>query len=294
MLPFSLLSEKWNTSHRTRHAPSPPNRNKKCHLPLISRKYLAFISIRPCGFSSNWGEGKKHGSEWETGAEQDASRRASLGRGAARAAPEPRSPSLNSLPLSSGQRSTYEQSPSFSKTPQQLIHSPWRQIITALRRKPNSASVSIWFSCPPCCLCEGLSYSVDSDLEHEGRTRSPGKHIGSCRKEREVLLCGTWIHLPLGESGFKWELPFSFARRACFLWKVLGNLLREILLRLDGPRDDQPKWSKARQRKINATRYHLHGEFFKKVEMSLFPRQRETHRQRKQTYGYQQGKRMGE
>lgn len=49
---------------------SPPNRKKKCHLPLISRKYLAFISIRPWGFSSNWlREGKKDQSACETNAE---------------------------------------------------------------------------------------------------------------------------------------------------------------------------------------------------------------------------------
>lgn len=99
-------------------------------------------------------EGKKHGSERETGAEQDASRRASLGRGAARAAPKPRSPSLNSLPLSSGQHSTYEQSPSFSKT-QQLIHSPWRQIITALRRKPTLLLFPSGFPALPAAYAKG-------------------------------------------------------------------------------------------------------------------------------------------
>lgn len=52
------------------HALSPPNRKKKCHLPLISKKYLAFISIRPWGFSSNWlREGKGYQSKCETSAE---------------------------------------------------------------------------------------------------------------------------------------------------------------------------------------------------------------------------------
>ena len=71
VMPFSLLSKKWTKLQRRRDMPtSSPNRNKKRHLPLISRKYLAFISIRPWGFSSNWWKGeKKHGSEREASAE---------------------------------------------------------------------------------------------------------------------------------------------------------------------------------------------------------------------------------
>ena len=71
VIPFSLLLKKWTKLPRRRDMPtSSPNRSKKCHLPLISRKYLAFISIRPWGFSSSWWkEEKKHGSEREASAE---------------------------------------------------------------------------------------------------------------------------------------------------------------------------------------------------------------------------------
>ena len=46
-----------------------------------------------------------------------------------------------------------------------------------------------------------------------------------------------------------------------------------------------------RQRKTNIIRYHSYVEsnFLKKIQMNLFTKQKQTHRHRKQTYGYQRG-----
>ena len=57
----------------------------------------------------------------------------------------------------------------------------------------------------------------------------------------------------------------------------------------DGPRDYHTKWSKSeRERQISW--YHLYVESKKMIEMNLFTKQKQTHRHRKQTYGYQRGK----
>ena len=47
--------------------------------------------------------------------------------------------------------------------------------------------------------------------------------------------------------------------------------------------------SEVRQRKTNIICYRLHVESKKLVQMNLFTKQKESHRCRKQTYGYQGG-----
>ena len=48
--------------------------------------------------------------------------------------------------------------------------------------------------------------------------------------------------------------------------------------------------SEVRQRKTNIIEYHIYVGSKKMIQMNLFPKQKETHRHRKQTYGYQRGK----
>ena len=62
---------------------------------------------------------------------------------------------------------------------------------------------------------------------------------------------------------------------------------------MDGPRDDHTKWNKSdRERHISyiTDMWNLK----KTIQMSLFTKQRQTHRYRKQIYGYQRGKGVGE
>ena len=57
---------------------------------------------------------------------------------------------------------------------------------------------------------------------------------------------------------------------------------------MDGPRDYHTKWSKSdRERQIW---YHLCVECKKIIQTNLFTKQKQTHRHRKQIYGYQRGK----
>ena len=46
-------------------------------------------------------------------------------------------------------------------------------------------------------------------------------------------------------------------------------------------------------RKTNIIRYHLYVESKKMIQMNLFTKQKETHKHRKQTYGYQREKAGG-
>ena len=48
--------------------------------------------------------------------------------------------------------------------------------------------------------------------------------------------------------------------------------------------------SEVSQRKTNIIWYHLHVESKKMTQMNLFTKRKQTHRHRKQTYGYQRGK----
>ena len=63
-----------------------------------------------------------------------------------------------------------------------------------------------------------------------------------------------------------------------------------ICSHMDGPGDDHTKWSQTEKDK-----YHmisLISGIKKIIQMSLFTKQKQTHRHRKQTYRYQRG--MGE
>ena len=64
---------------------------------------------------------------------------------------------------------------------------------------------------------------------------------------------------------------------------------------MNGPRDYHTKWSKpGRERQVSYdTTYMCNLKEKKKTQMNLFPKQKETHKHRKQTYGYQRGKRGG-
>ena len=60
---------------------------------------------------------------------------------------------------------------------------------------------------------------------------------------------------------------------------------------MDGPGDYHTEWSKSdRERQIW---YRFHMESKKMMQMNLFTKQKQTHRHRKQTYGYQRGKMGG-
>ena len=48
--------------------------------------------------------------------------------------------------------------------------------------------------------------------------------------------------------------------------------------------------SEVSQTETNIIGYHLHMESKKMIEMNLFTKQKQTHRHRKQIYGYQKGK----
>ena len=50
-------------------------------------------------------------------------------------------------------------------------------------------------------------------------------------------------------------------------------------------KDYLTKWSKS-----DRDKYHLHMESKRMIEMNLFTKQKQTHRHRKQIYGYQKGK----
>ena len=56
---------------------------------------------------------------------------------------------------------------------------------------------------------------------------------------------------------------------------------------MDGPRHDCTKWSKSGRK-----RHHMISCVESKImiQMDLFTKQKQTHRYRKQTYGYQRGK----
>ena len=60
-----------------------------------------------------------------------------------------------------------------------------------------------------------------------------------------------------------------------------------ICSNMDGPRDDHPKW---RQRITNTISHHSYVESKKIKRTNELIYQTETHRNRKQTYGYQRGK----
>ena len=51
--------------------------------------------------------------------------------------------------------------------------------------------------------------------------------------------------------------------------------------------------SEVSQTKTNIIRYHLYVKSKKMIQMNLFTKQKQTHRYRKQTYGYQRGKGLG-
>ena len=64
---------------------------------------------------------------------------------------------------------------------------------------------------------------------------------------------------------------------------------------MDEPRDYHTKWSKPdRERQISYDIAYMWNLKKKKIQMNLFTKQKETHRDRKQTYGYQRGKGAGE
>ena len=76
---------------------------------------------------------------------------------------------------------------------------------------------------------------------------------------------------------------------------MLGILLNHkkewnnaIYSNMDGPRDDHTKLSKS-----DKDKYHMLSLICgikKMIQVNLFTKQKQTHRHRKQTYGYQRGK----
>ena len=61
-----------------------------------------------------------------------------------------------------------------------------------------------------------------------------------------------------------------------------------ICSNMDGPRDNHTRWSKSdREKEIL---YYLYVESKKIIQINLFMKQKQTHKHRKQTYGYQSGK----
>ena len=63
---------------------------------------------------------------------------------------------------------------------------------------------------------------------------------------------------------------------------------------MDGPQNYHTKWSKPdRERQISYYVAYMWNLKKKMVKMSLYTKQKETHRHKKQTYGYQRGKGEG-
>ena len=56
---------------------------------------------------------------------------------------------------------------------------------------------------------------------------------------------------------------------------------------MDGLRDYHIKWPSFCQEQV---RYHLYVESKKRIQMNFFTKQKQTHRHRKQIYGYQRRK----
>ena len=61
---------------------------------------------------------------------------------------------------------------------------------------------------------------------------------------------------------------------------------------MDGPRDGHTEWSKSEKDKRHMI--SLTCGIYNGIQMNLFTKQKQTHRHRKQTYGYQRGKGIGE
>ena len=60
---------------------------------------------------------------------------------------------------------------------------------------------------------------------------------------------------------------------------------------MDGPRDYHTKWSKSdRERQISYDSTYMWNLKKKMIKMNLFKKQKQIHKYRKQTYGYQKGK----
>ena len=60
---------------------------------------------------------------------------------------------------------------------------------------------------------------------------------------------------------------------------------------MDGPRADHTKWSKSEKEK-----YHMISlicGIWRIMQINLFTKEKQSHRHRKQTYGYQRGKEWG-
>ena len=63
---------------------------------------------------------------------------------------------------------------------------------------------------------------------------------------------------------------------------------------MDGPRDYHTKWSKSdRERQISHDVTYM-WNLKNKMQLTLFTKQKQTHRHGKQTHGYQRGKGQGE
>ena len=59
---------------------------------------------------------------------------------------------------------------------------------------------------------------------------------------------------------------------------------------MDGPGDNHTKWSKSdRERQISYDMAYM-CNLKKMIQMNLFTKQKQTHRHKRQTYGYQRGR----
>ena len=82
------------------------------------------------------------------------------------------------------------------------------------------------------------------------------------------------------------------------MWSIYtqGNISHKkewnnaICSNMDGPRDYHTKWSKSdRERQISYDVVYMWNLKEKKTQMSLFPKQKQTHSHRKQTHGNHKG-----
>ena len=64
-----------------------------------------------------------------------------------------------------------------------------------------------------------------------------------------------------------------------------------ICSNMDGPRDCHTMWSKSDEERLISYDITYIWNLKKKIQMNLFTKQKQAHRHRKQTYGYQRGKR---
>ena len=107
----------------------------------------------------------------------------------------------------------------------------------------------------------------------EGTKREPHRKQDSRNGKYQAY------NIKISISIFKWVREILLSHK-----KEWNNAICSFM---DGPRDYHSKWSMSdTERQIS---YHFYVESKEVIQMNLFMKQKETHRCRKQIYGYQMG-----